>query len=52
MSALKLLSTRFLLSEEQVALENLGFVVDQLASISVELIDFKMPKDLENAIFT
>src|SRR6056300_1512896 len=52
MSALKLLSTRFLLSEEQLALENLGFVVDQLASISVELIDFKMPKDLENAIFT
>lgn len=52
MSSLKLLSTRLLLPEEQLALENLGYTVDQLASIEVELIDFEMPKVVENVIFT
>jgi uroporphyrinogen-III synthase len=52
MSDLKLLSTRLLSKQEQSQLEELGYQVDQLASIDVELIDFEMPEELSDLVFT
>ena len=52
MSASRLLSTRLLSQEEEGALNSLGYEVDQIVSIEVELVDFEMPSVVKDVIFT
>ena len=52
MNGLSILSTRLLSQQEERSVSALGYKVAQVASIEVEYIDFDMPEEFTDVIFT